>query len=1139
MLFRICIKFFGLLAFVFFAFNSNATNYYISTDGNDMNNGITYATAWKTVAKVNSSIFEAGDSILFNRGDIWREQLNVPSSGSVISPIVFGAYGIGKLPIISGADLLTNWSKISSTIWRTICPTNPYDVDFNGALGKEQSSKSFLTTEGDYYWEAGYLYIFTSYNPSAITIESYVRNNGIRSENKSYIIYQDLKITQTISEGIFHSAYGGTASGVIMRRLEVGHLGFSSYAKGGIYANGISTSMSNVLIENCTIYECGWNGITSTPPTSYSSNNVIIKNNNIYNNYHNGVDSKVTGGFNLTNLIINGNLIENNHGAQSNGILITQIFGDYKGVDIFSNLITGNEQVGIALLAQTGHYLSKVTIYNNTISNNKSFGLQAMLNGGRINNNIIYNNNTNGISTKEIKLYDNGTPATTDYNLIWEIGRKLVIGQNENTQISFASYQAMGQEAHGINADPQLDVKYLPQIGSPAIDAGIEVGLPYSGSAPDIGVYEYSLNFFNNHHPIANAGLNKLLILPINSISLSGSGTDSNGVITDYLWTKISGPISFNIVNASSSLTYVTGLSQGIYQFELKVIDNYGAVGRDTVQVSVNASENVTLVSNAGVDQTITLPTNFIILAGNGTDAEETIISYNWAEISGPSVANISNINSASTRVTELVQGIYQFELKVSDNNGSTSRDTVTITVIPALNVQPTAYAGANKTLTLPVNSATLTGSATDTDGEISNYKWTKISGPLNYNIANPKSLVTDVTGLTEGVYQFELKVTDINGATAKDTVVITVNPPQNFPPSANAGRDQTITLPVSSTTLTGSATDSDGQISNYLWEKISGPTNFQIENANSAITNISGLTEGNYQFQLTVTDDKGATASSTVQITVNPPLNIPPAANAGSNQTITLPMITATLNGSGRDSDGTISSYSWTKISGPSTGTISNANLASTTIINLSEGVYQFELRVTDDKGAVGKDSVRITVNAAPNIPPTASAGSNQTITLPINTLTLSGNETDLDGTISSYLWTKISGPPNEILNNANSASATVNNLSEGVYQFELKVTDNNGATAKDTVTMTVNAAPNIPPTANAGTNQTITLPLNTVALNGARILTAAYLWTKISGPNAGTINNPSSASTSVKGLLEGIYVFQLTVTETREQPE
>ena len=130
---------------------------------------------------------------------------------------------------------------------------------------------------------------------------------------------------------------------------------------------------------------------------------------------------------------------------------------------------------------------------------------------------------------------------------------------------------------------------------------------------------------------------------------------------------------------------------------------------------------------------------------------------------------------------------------------------------------------------------------------------------------------------------------------------------------------------------------------------------------------------------------------------------NIPPVSNAGSDQTITLPTNSINLSGSGTDPDGTIVSYEWTKISGPAAGTITNATSATTTVTGLVQGVYQFELKVTDNNGATGKDTIQVTVNAAANIPPTANAGTDQTITLPTNTVSLNGSGTDPDGTIAS----------------------------------------------------------------------------------------------------------------------------------------
>src|SRR5215831_11731674 len=55
---------------------------YVDPSGSDANDGLTQATAWKTVAKVNGSTFAAGDQILFKRGGVWNESLVPPSSGT-------------------------------------------------------------------------------------------------------------------------------------------------------------------------------------------------------------------------------------------------------------------------------------------------------------------------------------------------------------------------------------------------------------------------------------------------------------------------------------------------------------------------------------------------------------------------------------------------------------------------------------------------------------------------------------------------------------------------------------------------------------------------------------------------------------------------------------------------------------------------------------------------------------------------------------------------------------------------------------------------------------------------------------------------------------------------------------------------
>jgi hypothetical protein len=202
----------------------------------------------------------------------------------------------------------------------------------------------------------------------------------------------------------------------------------------------------------------------------------------------------------------------------------------------------------------------------------------------------------------------------------------------------------------------------------------------------------------SNKQPIAVAGPDQAITLPIDSVSLDGrSSSDPDGSISNYLWTKISGPVSFNMIKPTDSLTKVKALVVGTYLFELKVTDNGGLSAKDTAQVIVidPSIPNRSPVANAGADQVIILPTNTITLNGNGsTDPDNNITSYLWTKISGPSSFNIANANAVQTQVTTLVQGVYQFELKVMDSGNLMSKDTLLINVREILNGLEIIYNG-------------------------------------------------------------------------------------------------------------------------------------------------------------------------------------------------------------------------------------------------------------------------------------------------------------------------------------------------------------------------------------------------------------------------------------------------------------
>jgi hypothetical protein len=185
-----------------------------------------------------------------------------------------------------------------------------------------------------------------------------------------------------------------------------------------------------------------------------------------------------------------------------------------------------------------------------------------------------------------------------------------------------------------------------------------------------------------NLSPIADAGVDQVITLPADSVLLDGSGSsDPDGTISEWKWTKVSGPASFAFVNTASSKTVVKNLVAGTYQFELMAKDNGALSAKDTVKVTVDVPGNQPPIACAGADQVITLPTDAAILDGScSADPDNKITSYVWTKIAG-SIANIVNPNGVQTQVTGLAQGTYRFELKVTDAGGLNSVDTVKVTV--------------------------------------------------------------------------------------------------------------------------------------------------------------------------------------------------------------------------------------------------------------------------------------------------------------------------------------------------------------------------------------------------------------------------------------------------------------------------
>ncbi|MCA6078779.1 PKD domain-containing protein [Fulvivirga sedimenti] len=650
-------------------------------------------------------------------------------------------------------------------------------------------------------------------------------------------------------------------------------------------------------------------------------------------------------------------------------------------------------------------------------------------------------------------------------------------------------------------------------------------------------LYEWLLSKRRNNGgtPVANAGPDQSITLPTNSATLNGSANDPDGSIVSYQWTKVSGG-GATLVNASSPNLTVNNMGAGTYVFRLTVTDNDGNTASDDARVVVNGPANIAPVANAGPDQSITLPQNTLNINGSGSDNDGTIVSYSWTRVSGPSGITMSGTNSSTLSLSALVEGVYVFALTVTDDDGASNTDNMQLTVNPAaVNNPPTANAGADITITLPVNSTNLVGQGSDTDGTITTYAWSLVGGPSNPTITNPGNATATVSALVAGTYTFRLTVTDNDGATATDDVRVTVLA-ANQSPVANAGPDQNINLPTSGINTNGSGSDPDGTIAGYLWSQVSGPSSANIVNPSAAVTTINNLIQGTYRFRLTVTDNDGATGTDDMIVTVSPAeTNVPPTVNAGADQSITLPLNSVNLVATASDTDGTIASYAWTKISGPASFTFSGTTTASVSVSNLVAGTYVFRVVVTDNDGATASDQVQ--VNVAPEVvnqAPVVSAGADRTITLPTNSLTVTGSASDADGTVATTVWTQISGPSSATLSGQNTLSLSASNLIQGTYVFRLSATDDDGASADDDMRVIVNAA-NQPPVANAGADVNLVLPTNSIIINGTASDPendiANIVWTQTGGTAADFTSN--NTELSVQNLVAGTYTFTLTVTD------
>jgi hypothetical protein len=351
----------------------------------------------------------------------------------------------------------------------------------------------------------------------------------------------------------------------------------------------------------------------------------------------------------------------------------------------------------------------------------------------------------------------------------------------------------------------------------------------------------------------------------------------------------------------------------------------------------------------------------------------------------------------------------------------------------------PLVNAGADQTITLPVNTATLTGTASDVGGSITSQSWTQVSGPNAAAIQNPGTLSTSVTGLAVGTYKFKLTVTDNTALSASDEIQVIVRkaiPTGPYIVFINAGGDQY-------TDSNSHAWETDRQTVPHEYYDMSyaslatGSTS-TYSGANTTIAPLQTL--GTYRYT--------SGTRTTIQYHI-------PVPYTGASYKVHL--FFARKNGE-------------TIVSGQRRFNIiledTTVRSAYDVFDNTTAGaaVFTYTIAVNDNTldlslVAVANAHVQINDIAIERVftPPVANAGDDKSATLPVSTVQLTGGGTDAGGTIVTYAWQQVSGPGQAVIQSPGSPVTSIFGLVQGLYVFRLTVTDNDNQSQSDSVRVTV----------------------------------------------------------------------------------
>jgi parallel beta-helix repeat protein len=333
---------------------SLATNYYLSSSTGDDTRTSAQAsnaiTPWKTIAKLNSllSNLSPGDSVLFKRGETFYGAIQVKISGNSASQVVFGAYGSGAKPIISGFTVLSQWSSLGGGIYQsscTACSVSDNLVVMNGAVQpigrypnsgylayQSHSGNSSITSSsmtGSNNWTGAEVVVRANHwilnrNPitsvSGSTINFTAASSDSPTDGFGFFIQKSSKTLDSLGEWYFEPTgknmqvyFGGNSPASYAIKTStvdvlVALSGYSYVTFDGLSFQGanISTFLLNnaqhITVKNCSIDMSGNDAIDGSASPYFTLQNSTIGH---------SLNDAVNLDQNCTNASINGNTIKN------------------------------------------------------------------------------------------------------------------------------------------------------------------------------------------------------------------------------------------------------------------------------------------------------------------------------------------------------------------------------------------------------------------------------------------------------------------------------------------------------------------------------------------------------------------------------------------------------------------------------------------------------------------------------------------------------------------------------------------------------------------------------------------------------------------------------------------------------------